>query len=202
MIRPETTSAKATGVVDDPDLSAVPEEYHEYTDVFSKGKADTLAGHRPYDLKIDLEDGAAPPIGAMYSLLQSEQQTLKEFIDEHLGLGFIQSSKLPHGAPILFVKKKDGSLRLCVDYRGLNCVPKKDHYPLPLITDLLDTPQKAAVYTKIDLRHAYYLVHIAEGDEWKTMFRTRYGSFEWLVVPFGLTNTPFTFPVFYERHLR
>ena len=79
-------------------------------------------------------------------------------------------------------------MRLCCDFRGINQVSKKDRYPLPLINDLLDTPHKARIYTKIDLRHAYHLVHIADGDEWKTMFRTRYGSFEWLVMPEGLTN--------------
>ncbi|KAG9224755.1 hypothetical protein CCMSSC00406_0002094 [Pleurotus cornucopiae] len=180
----------------DPNPSVVPKEYHEFSDMFSKGKADTLAEHRPYDLKIELEDSAAPLVGAMYSLSQSEQQTLKEFIDKHLGLGFIRSSKSPHSAPVLFVKKKDGSLRLCVDYCGLNHILKKGHYPLPLISDLLDTPRKASVYTKIDLRHAYHLVRITEGDEWKTTFRTHYGSFEWLVVPFGLTNTPSAFQQF------
>jgi len=94
------------------------------------------------------------------------------------------------------MKKKDGSLRLCVDFRGLNKIMKKDRYPLPLISDLLDSPRKARIYTKIDLRHAYHLVHIAEGDEWKTAFRTHYGVFEWSVMLFGLTNAPATFQRF------
>jgi len=84
----------------------------------------------------------------------------------------------PHGALVLFVKKKDGSLWLCVDFCGLNKITKKDRYPLPLISDLLDSPRKARIYTKIDLQHAYHLVCIAEGDEWKTAFQTRYGAFE------------------------
>ena len=96
----------------------------------------------------------------------------------------------------MFVCKKDGSLRLCIDYQGLNKISKKDRYPLPLISDLLDSPSKAKIYTKIDLCHAYHLVRIAEGDEWKTAFRTRYGSFEWNVMPFGLTNAPAAFQRF------
>ena len=101
-----------------------------------------------------------------------------------------------HGAPILFVKKKDGSLRLCVNFHVLNKVTKKDCYPLPLISDLLDAPRKAWIYSKIDLCHTYHLVRIAEGDEWKTTFKTRYSSYEWLVMPFSLTNSPATFQQF------
>ena len=96
------------------------------------------------------------------------------------------------------MRKKDGALQLCVDFRGLNKITKKDRYPLPLISDLLDAPKKARIYTKIDLRHAYHLVRIAEGDEWKTAFRTHYGSFEWLVMPFGLSNAPAAFQHFMD----
>jgi hypothetical protein len=126
-----------------PDLSPIPEEYQDFADVFSKAKAQTLPPHRPYDLKIELEEGASPPPGRIYSLSQSELQALREFIDEHLSLGFIRPSASPHRAPVLFVKKKDGSLCLCVDYRGLNKISRKDRYPLPLISDLLDSPGKA-----------------------------------------------------------
>ena len=121
--------------------------------------------------------------------MTSELKTLQEFLDEHLNIGFIQPSRSSHGAPILCIKKKDCLLRLCVNFCALNKVTKKDHYPLPLISDLLDAPRKARIYSKIDLCHAYYLVRIAKGDEWKTAFKTRYGSYEWLVMPFSLTNS-------------
>ena len=148
-----------------PDLSHIPEEYHDFADVFSKTNADTLAPHRPYDLKIDLEEGASPPIGPMYSLSQSKLVTLCEFIEENLWIGFIHPTTSPRGAPVLFIKKKDGSLRLCIDFRGLNRITKKDRYPLPFISDLLSTAGKARTYTTLDLRHAYHLVCIAEGDK-------------------------------------
>jgi hypothetical protein len=181
---------------DSVDFGAIPKEYHEFADVFSKTKADTLAEHRPYDLKINLEEGASPPIGTIYPLSQTELEALRGFLDEHLNMGFIRPTRSSFGAPVLFIKKKDGSLRLCVDFRGLNKITKKDRYPLPLISDLLDTSQKGRIYTKIDLRHAYHLVRIAKGDEWKTAFRTRYGSYEWCVMPFGLTNAPAAFQRF------
>jgi len=197
-IRPEDTklrSASTATPVDSSNLSAVPEVYHDFADVFSKAKATMLAPHREYDLRINLE-GTSPLLGTVYSLSQTELGALRTFIDEHLSYGFIRQSTSAHGAPVLFVRKKDGSLRLCVDYRGLNKISKKDRYPLPLISDLLDSPSKAKIYSKIDLRHAYHLVRIAEGDEWKTAFRTRYGSFEWNVMPFGLTNAPAAFQRF------
>ena len=105
---------------------------HEFADVFNKKKADTLPPHRSYDLKIELEEGASPPPGRMYSLSPTELEALRAFIDENLNNGFIRPSKSPHGAPILFVKKKSGELWLCVDYCGLNRLSKKDRYPLPL----------------------------------------------------------------------
>jgi len=129
-------------------------------------------------------------------LSKFEQETLKEFIDENLTNGFIYSTLSPHGAPVLFVKKKDGSLWLCVDFCGLNKITKKDRYPLPLISDLLDSPHKVRIYTKINLQHVYYLVHIAKGNKWKTAFRTRYRAFEWSVMPFRLTNAPAAFQRF------
>ena len=178
------------------DLSSVPLEYHDYADVFSKSKADTLPPHRPYDLKINLEEGTSPPLGPIYSLSPAELAALREFIDGHLKSGFIRPTNSPYGAPTLFVKKKNGQLRLCVDFRGLNRITKKDRYPLPLIADLLDAPWKAHVYTKIDLRHAYHLIHIAEGDKPITAFQTHYRSYEWCVMPFGLTNAPAAFQHF------
>ncbi|KIO09057.1 hypothetical protein M404DRAFT_78751, partial [Pisolithus tinctorius Marx 270] len=171
-----------------PDLASVPKDYHDFADVFSKAKASTLPPHREYNLKIELEEGTTPPVGTIYSLSPVELQALQAFIDENLTTSFIRPTSSPYAALVLFVKKKDGSLRLCVDFRGLNKLTKKDWYPLPLISDLLDSPSRAKIYTKIDLRHAYHLVRIAPGDEWKTAFRTRYGSYEWLVMPFGLTN--------------
>ena len=116
-------------------------------------------------LKINLEEGAQPLVGPIYSLSASEQEALKDFIEENLNTGFIWPTSSLYGALVLFVKKKDGSLRLCVDFCGLNCISKKDCYPLPLISDLLDSPCKAQIYSKIDLCHAYHLVRIADGDE-------------------------------------
>jgi len=171
-----------------PDLDIVPPEYCDYVDVFSKAKASELPLHRDYDLKIKLEEGTSPPLGTLYSLSLVELSALWTFINENLNTGFIHPTASSHTAPVLFIKKKDGSLHLCIDFRGLNKITKKDRYPLPLISDLLDSPSHAKIYSKINLRHAYHLVRIALGDEWKTAFRTHYGSYEWLVMPFGLTN--------------
>jgi len=192
----DSAKARSSSASTLPDLDIVPLEYRDYVDVFSKAKASELPSHHDYDLKIDLEEGTSPPLGTLYSLSPVKLSTLRTFIDENLNTGFIRPTASSHAAPVLFVKKKDGSLCLCVDFRGLNKITKKDRYPLPLISDLLDSPSCAKIYSKIDLWHAYHLVWIAPGNEWKTAFRTCYGSYKWLVMPFGLTNAPAAFQHF------
>jgi len=135
--------ANSTKLAEAPNLSNVPSEYHKFANVFSKTKAKVLAPHRPYDLKINLEEDAQPSVGPIYSLSASEQEALKEFIEKNLNTGFIQPTSSLHGTPVLFVKKKDSSLHLCVDFHGLNCLSKKNCYPLPLISNLLNSPHKA-----------------------------------------------------------
>jgi len=157
--------ANSAKLAEAPDLSNVPSEYHEFTDVFSKTKAKALAPHRLYDLKINLEEGVQPLVGPIYSISASEQEALKKFIEENLNIDFIQPTSFLYGIPILFIKKKDGSLHLYVNFYSLNHISKKNHYPLLLISNLLDSPCKARVYSKIDLYHAYHLVHITDGDE-------------------------------------
>jgi len=170
--------ANSAKLAETPDLSNVPSKYHEFANVFNKTKAETLSPHCPYDLKINLEEGAQPLVSPICSLLASEQEALKKFIEENLNMSFIQPTSSPHGTLVLFIKKKDGSLCLCVDFHSFNHISKKDHYSLLLISDLLDSPHKVWVYSKIDLCHAYHLVHIVNSDKWKTAFRTCYGSFE------------------------
>jgi hypothetical protein len=171
----------------------LPSKYQEFSDVFDKVKAMKLPEHRPYDCPIDLQPEKEPPWGPIYNLSHSELKVLREYIEENLSNGFIQHSRSPAGAPIFFVKKKDGSLRMVVDYRGLNKVMVRNRYALPLIPSLLERLSGAKYFTKLDLRGAYNLVRIRPGDEWKTAFRTRYGHFEYTVMPFGLTNAPAVF---------
>ena len=121
-------------------MTGILPDYHEFTNVFSKTHASTPTPHQPYDLKIELEEGTSPPFGLIYSLSQSELKSLREFLDEHLAMDFIRLSRSLGRAPVLFVHKKDGSLRLCIDFHGLNKITKKDRYPLPHISNLLDSP--------------------------------------------------------------
>jgi hypothetical protein len=186
------TLAVVSGNVTVP-VTNLPIRYSDFSDIFEKRNADRLPAHRPYDCPIELQAGEHPPFGPIYGLSEPELEALRTYLTENLAKGFIQPSKSPAGAPILFVKKKDGSLRLCVDYRGLNKVTVRNRYPLPLIPALLDRLRTGHIFSKIDLRGAYNLVRIKPGDEWKTAFRTRYGHFEYKVMPFGLTNAPAVF---------
>ena len=111
----------------------------------------------------------------------------------NLAKGWIHELKSPTGAPILFILKKDGSLRLYVDYRGLNAITIKNHYPLPLISETIDCLARARIYTQLDLWDVYHCIQIKDGNEWKTAFHTRYGHYEYTIMPFGLINMLATF---------
>ncbi|KAJ8333610.1 hypothetical protein SKAU_G00416180 [Synaphobranchus kaupii] len=176
-----------------PDLTHVPNLYHDLSQVFSKSRALSLPPHRPYDCCIDLLAGAKLPSGRLYSLSGPEKLAMESYIHESLASGIIRPSSSPVGAGFFFVGKKDGSLRPCIDYRGLNEVTIHNKYPLPLINTAFEPLSQAVIFTKLDLRNAYHLVRIREGDEWKTAFNTPLGHYEYLVVPFGLTNAPAVF---------
>nr|GFB30546.1 putative reverse transcriptase domain-containing protein [Tanacetum cinerariifolium] len=137
--------------------------------------------------------GAAPVARAPYRLAPSGMKDLSELLKELSDKGFIRPSSSPWGAPVLFVKKKDGSFRMCIDYQELNKLTVKNRYPLPRIDDLLDQLQGSSVYSKIDLRSSYHQLRVREEDVPKTAFRTRYGHYELQVMPFGLTNAPVVF---------
>ncbi|KAI5328758.1 hypothetical protein L3X38_028155 [Prunus dulcis] len=165
----------------------------EFADVMPKELPKTLPPRREVDHAIELEPGAKPPAKAPYRMAPPELEELRKQLKQLLDAGYIQPSKAPYGAPVLFQKKREGTLRLCIDYRALNKVTIKNKYPIPLIADLFDQLGGAKYFTKLDLRSGYYQVRIAPGDESKTACVTRYGSYEFLVMPFGLTNAPATF---------
>lgn len=152
-------------------LDHLPDKYHDFASVFSPIDVDQLPPHRPgFDATIDIEKGKTPPFGPIYRLSQPEREALFTYIETNLKKGFIRRSTSSAAAPILFVKKKNGELRLCVDYRGLNSITKCNRYPLPLIDDLLDRAQGCKVFTVLDLKNAFNLIRIEEGEEWKTAF--------------------------------
>ncbi|XP_057518465.1 uncharacterized protein LOC130799384 [Amaranthus tricolor] len=171
---------------------------NEFMDVFP----DEIPGMPPtrdFEFTIDLVPGAGPISKAPYRMAPAEMEELRKQVEELLEKGYIRPSVSPWGAPVLFVRKKDGSMRLCIDYRELNKVTVKNKYPLPRIDDLFDQLKGAGMFSKIDLRSGYHQLRIAERDIPKTAFRTRYGHFEFTVMPFGLTNAPAAFMCLMNR---
>ncbi|KAK3554259.1 hypothetical protein QTP70_020113 [Hemibagrus guttatus] len=167
--------------------------YAEFREVFSKEKASRLPVHQPWDCAIDLLPNASPPRGRIYPLSLPESKAMEEYIEAALSAGHIQPSTSPAAAGFFFVGKKDGGLRPCIDYRGLNAITVPYPYPLPLVPAALEQLRGPRIFTKLDLRSAYNLVRIREGDEWKTAFHTTHGHYEYRVMPFGLTNAPAVF---------
>ena len=164
----------------------------EFPDVFPEDLPG-VPPERQVEFRIDLVPGATPLAKSPYRLAPAEMQELSSQLSELLDKGFIRPSYSPWGAPVLFVKKKDGSFRMCIDYRELNKLTVKNRYPLPRIDDLFDQLQGASYFSKIDLRSGYHQLKVREEDIPKTAFRTRYGHYEFVVMPFGLTNAPAAF---------
>ena len=183
-----------------PQASEIP-VIQEYDDVFPD-EIPELPPRREVEFSIDLQPGTRPISKAPYRMGLAEMEELKKQLEDLLDKGYIRPSVSPWGALVLFVKKKDGSLRMCIDYRDLNNVTVKNKYPLPRIDDLFDQLQGAAVFSKIDLRSGYHQLRVSDDDVSKTAFRTRYGHYEFLVMPFGLTNAQAVFMDLMNRIFR
>lgn len=176
----------------------LPPKLQDLADAFSKINADKLPPRRDYDHKIEITENAEPLRTApLYKMSEAELEALKAYLVENLKKGFIESSSAPFASPVLFVKKKGGALRLCIDFRKLNLITKKDKYPLPLLDEVLSRMTRAKIFTKLDIRAAFNRIRMAEDSEELTSFRTRYGQFKCKVLPFGLCNGPAT----YQRYM-
>ena len=175
------------------------EHLEDFADIIAEPQG--LPPEREWDVSINLESDI-PPKERTYRMSPAELREVKSQIEELLSKGWIQPSKSPYGAPILFVRKKDGSLRMCVDYRKLNDITKKDRTPLPRIDELLDSLYGANVFSTLDLYKGYHQVRVRERDIQKTAFRTAYGLYEYNVLPFGLCNAPASFQTMMTNVLR
>ena len=187
-----------------PSISDIP-IVSNFSDVFPE-ELPGFPPHREIEFSIEVVPGATPTSITPYRMAPLELKELKlqlqELLEKKKKKGFIRPSVSPWGAPVLFVKKKDGTLRLCIDYRQLNKLTIKNKYPLPRIDDLFDQLKCASIFSKIDLRSRYHQLRIKDVDVHKTTFRTRYGHYEFLVMPFGLTNAPAVFMDLMNRVFR
>jgi len=184
-------------------IQTIPEKYRQFKSLFDKAKGpEALPKHKPWDHEIPIQEGKQPTFGPVYSCSEKELAMLREYLEENLAKGSIRESCSSAGYPILFVPKKNRKLCLCIDYQQLNSITIKNRYSLPRIDETMDKINGATHFTKLDLQGAYSLVRMKEGEEWKTAFRTRYGLYEYLVMPMGLTNAPASFQALINNTLR
>jgi len=171
----------------------IPAQYAKFKELFEETEETALPIHQEWDHEIPIKEGAELKPAKMYPVNREQEREVAAYLEKNLRKGYIRESTSPMASPILFVPKKNGKLRLCVDYRAVNNATVKNVYPLPLIQELMDRLQGARWFTKFDIREGYYRIRVKEGHEWKTAFKTRYGLYEYKVMPFGLTNAPATF---------
>ncbi|GBG77425.1 hypothetical protein CBR_g23874 [Chara braunii] len=183
-----TTDSSSTDVSSDPRVTRL---LDEFSDVFETPSG--IVPYRPISHEIILEAGAVPPKGCIYRMSEEELTVLRAQLDDLLDKGWIRPSSSPYGAPVLFVRKKNKDLQLCIDYRRLNAQTIKNAGPIPRIDDLLERLGGAKYFSKLELKSGYHQISIRPQDRYKIAFKTRYGHFEWVVMPFGLTNAPATF---------
>ena len=182
-------------------LTKLPPPLHDIAELFDSRKADELPPHRDSDFEFHLKPGMSPPAGPLYSMSQDELRVLQKFLNKNLTKGFIRASSSPAAAPVLFAKKPGGGLCFCMDYQALNKITIKNWYPLPLVQETLAQLSHAKLYTKLDVIAAFNRICVKEGHKWMTAFNTRYGLFELLVMPFGLSNAPATFQAYINKVL-
>ena len=194
-----------TEKVDDQKITIIdrlPERYHHLLDLFHPSPAEKLAPRRIFNHAINNIPDTQPSWAPINPLSEKQLEVLRKYLNNMLKQGKILRSKSPAGAPILFVTKPDGRLRLVVDYSELNKVMIHNKYPITLMTELRDQVRDAQLFTKLDLKDGFHLIRVRKGDEWKTAFRTRYGYYQYGVMPFGLVNLPTTFQTMMNEILR
>ena len=180
----------------------VPKQFHQWLKVFGKVESERMLVRKVWDHAIDVKEDFRPSKAKVYPLSRNKREEVQKFVDKHLKKGYIRPSKSEQTSPVFFVGKKNGGKRMVMDYRKLNRQTMKNNYPLPLITELVDNMGSKQVFTKMDLRWGYNNVCIKEGDKWKAAFTTHVGSFELVVMFFGMINSPATFQAMMNEILR